>query len=395
MKEFGAWYYDLARSWDGSFPHQGPPAKWPDSTNGWDATGAYLLAYAMPLKNIWLTGGKAGGLEPMSQEEAMEVVMAGRGWSNSDRRSAYDKLSMQSLLDGLSSWSPVVRMRCASAMARRQAVPMDALLKLLDSDHLETRLGACAALQQLGPKAARAVPVLAKALEANDLWLRVQAAEALAAIGKPGMVALPQLLEKMAVGPTEEDPRGMEQRYLITVVFREMLGKYSLEGVDRDLLFKAIRAGLQNEDGRARGAIGSVYNRFSYEQIKPLLPAIHEAVVVPSPSGIMFADQIRGAGLKVLAEHRIKEGMALSLELMDIGRWNKRTRISTNLSVLESYGPAAKLVLPELRELVAQLRKHKEAKGLKEIIDRAEALAIKLEQAQPGEGETLRSIKNL
>jgi hypothetical protein len=25
MKEFGAWYFDLARAWDGSFPHQGPP----------------------------------------------------------------------------------------------------------------------------------------------------------------------------------------------------------------------------------------------------------------------------------------------------------------------------------------------------------------------------------
>jgi hypothetical protein len=25
MQEFGAWYFDLARAWDGTFPHQGPP----------------------------------------------------------------------------------------------------------------------------------------------------------------------------------------------------------------------------------------------------------------------------------------------------------------------------------------------------------------------------------
>jgi hypothetical protein len=41
MEEFGAWYFDLARSWDGSFPHQGPAQARDDSYgNGkWDATG--------------------------------------------------------------------------------------------------------------------------------------------------------------------------------------------------------------------------------------------------------------------------------------------------------------------------------------------------------------------
>jgi hypothetical protein len=48
MKEFG-WSYDLARRWDGTFLHQGPPAAKPDKYKGWDATGAYLLAYAQPL----------------------------------------------------------------------------------------------------------------------------------------------------------------------------------------------------------------------------------------------------------------------------------------------------------------------------------------------------------
>ena len=52
MKEFGAWYFDLARRWDGTFLHQGPPEPDHDSYDGWDCTGAYLLAYAMPLKKI-------------------------------------------------------------------------------------------------------------------------------------------------------------------------------------------------------------------------------------------------------------------------------------------------------------------------------------------------------
>ncbi len=56
MKEYGAWYYDFARRWDGTFPHQGPAQERKDSTGNWDASGAYLLAYAMPLKKIILTG---------------------------------------------------------------------------------------------------------------------------------------------------------------------------------------------------------------------------------------------------------------------------------------------------------------------------------------------------
>lgn len=393
MKEFGAWYFDLARSWDYSFPHQGPPEMRRDKTGGWDATGAYLLAYAMPLKKIWLTGSNSGGLKSLTEQESQKIVLSGRGWTRHDRNSAYDNLPSEVLMEGLSSWSPVVRERSADAIARRGLKPTEALITMLPSDDLNARIGACQALRKLGKDASSAVPALQKALEAEDLWLRVQAAEAIAATGDAGMVALPSLLQKLTMGPTEEDPRAMEQRYLINVVFKKMLGKHSLEGIDRELLFQAVRAGLQNQDGRARGALGSIYDRFSFEEIKPLLPAIYEAVVKPAPSGIMFADGIRGAGLKLLAKHRIKEGIPLCIELMDIQRWNKRSRMTNNLNVLESYGPAAKEVVPELRELVKQLRKHREAKGLKEITDRVEALADKLEKA--GDAEPLRSIKDL
>ena len=37
----------------------------------------------------------------------------------------------------------------------------------------------------------------------------------------------------------------------------------------------------------ARGWIDSIYQKLSYEEIKPLLPAIHEAIVTPAPSGII------------------------------------------------------------------------------------------------------------
>ena len=59
----------------------------------------------------------------------------------------------------------------------------------------------------------------------------------------------------------------MEQRYLCFSLFNRrggLIGQ-SLEGVDRELLVKAVRVGLQNEDGRARGSLGSVYTNLTYD----------------------------------------------------------------------------------------------------------------------------------
>ena len=73
MNEFGAWYYDLARDHNNQFQHQGPPQPTPDSTRGWDPTGAYLLAYAMPLKKLILTGREEPTAKQLSAEEALAI----------------------------------------------------------------------------------------------------------------------------------------------------------------------------------------------------------------------------------------------------------------------------------------------------------------------------------
>ena len=115
MQTYGAWSFDLARSWDDTFCHQGPPEKTPDSYDGWDASGAFLLAYAMPLANLYLTGKADGETGHMSPEEALATVQAGEGWDNKRRNEGYDQFNLKDLLARLSSWSPVVRERAAMA----------------------------------------------------------------------------------------------------------------------------------------------------------------------------------------------------------------------------------------------------------------------------------------
>jgi HEAT repeats len=239
------------------------------------------------------------------------------------------------------------------ALGRRKDFPVAPLIEMLNSPSLDARYGACQGLIFLRGRGAPAADALRKTLADHDLWLRIKAAEALAAIGAPAMNAVPQLLELLAQVDAKNDPRGMQQRYLSFALFERdgMLGR-SLEGMNRQSLYKAVRAGLKNEDGRARGSIGSVYRQLSFEETKPLLPAIYEAIVDPAPSGEMFADGIRVEGLRLLAQHKVEEGMnALVKYARDQNPWESQLRTPELMKILLTYGTHAKTVIPELTNL--------------------------------------------
>ncbi|QDV09389.1 hypothetical protein Poly30_49470 [Planctomycetes bacterium Poly30] len=354
MQEFGARYFDLARQWDGTFQHQGPPEERPDSYSGWDATGVYLLSYALPLRRIVLTGKQPSVVPAIDAARAASLIDDGRGWNNRDRDSFYASLDEEELLRRTGSWSPVVRERAAMALARSKAKVVPQLIERLQSKDQNARYGACQTFAHLRGAAAPAVEPLLACLDDGDLWLRVKAADALSRIGEAAMPALPALLEALASAPSDVDPRGMEQRYLCLTLFdrRNGLLRQSLEGVDEKALGTAIRAGLQNQDGRARSAVGSIYESLPFEWIEPLLPAIFEATMEPAPSGIMFADGVRTSGLNLLAKHHIEEGMEACVHYV---RYQKQhaseKRTPDVLKILDTYGAHAQRFIPELEEI--------------------------------------------
>jgi hypothetical protein len=382
MQEFGGWYFDLARCADGSFVHQGPPEPREDSYANWDATGAYLLSYALPLQKILLTGKQPSSLPIIDATAAQKLILDGRGWSNKDRNSAYDQLNGDVLLEALISWSPVVRERAAMALGRRKDVSLDPLVKMLDSSALEAQIGACQAITFLRGRGAPAVEALGRCLKSDDLWLRIKAAEALAAIGTPAMPQASELLKLLTQVDKEKDPRGMQQRYLSFALFNNgggMLSK-SLEGVDRKVLFEAVKAGLKNEDGRARGSIGSVYRNLTFGEITPLLPAILEAVETPAPSGIMFADEIRVEGLRVLATHKVSKGIPACVEyIARQNKWASEKRTPELINILLTYGVHGKTVIPQLEKIAASFEAGEENFPKRLSLDKAKMIRDAIE----------------
>lgn len=377
------WYYDLARGHDGRFPYQGGAGMegGEHKYGSWDCTGAFVLSHTFDRRELFLTGKGASKALTLSGRELAETIEAGRGFDNwSLAKDRYEAMEPKVLLGLLESWSPAVRSRAADALAKAGGDPVPQVLRLLGKRDLDARYGACQAVAALGARAAEAAPELIRFLGQDDVWLRIQACYALAAIGEPAREAAVPMLE-LALRDDPEDPRQFTQRYLAFCLFypggalrmRGLLSR-SVEGLDRDLLRRAIVRLMQNDDGRARGAVAQVFKLMTLEELAPILPEILEAVRTPSPSGVMFSNGIRLAGLEFLAKHRIAEGMELCIAVTEIDQWGKQDRIVKCMQALALYGAAAKPVLPELRDLQRRLGAHKESKNLakqKELVAQA------------------------
>jgi HEAT repeat protein len=360
-----SWYYDLARQWDTSWQYQGSPVGEEEhgKYTGWDNSGSHLLDYALPLKSLRLTGKKPFSLPPLDAAQTAAVIAAGRDFSYKGDPDYYEKRSTQQLLEGLASWSPFVRKRSAAALGKRDGNPLPELLKLLAGKHRDARYGAVEGLGQLGPRADAAAPQLRAALKDPDPWLQGLAAEAIPNLSPAERKASIGDLLAMTARNNPADPRWLAARSASVALFANYPGKRgarsiladSLEGVDRPLLYSAIRTLLQHQDSVPRSAAGKTFDHLDDRDLVALLPDIVKAIERLAPSNEMFGDGVRLAGLDLLARLHVREGMDLCLVVMEPERWGAGNRIKGCLASLQRYGTHAKSKLPALKDARARL----------------------------------------
>ena len=394
-------FFDFNRSWKGSFPYQGKAdaGKGENSYSGWDCTGAFILNYTLPMKRLYITGKGTSEKNAIKGDQLTAVIASGEGYTAWDKgMTLYHQKSTTDLLSDLSSWSPAVRFRAAEALGKKADKDslLTSLLKMLKSDSLTARYGACQAIGALGKHAKPAVPALQELLFEDDTWLRIQAVSALTNIGETSRSAIPKLLQ-LVLHEDEADPLQMTQRFLAFGLFdskgvygnKGLLSK-SIEGVDKKILYQAVEKILTNPDGRSRGTVSSIYKQLSYDEIKPILPAILLAVKEPSPSGVMFSSEIRIRGVELLAKHRIREGLELCVDTLEINKWGKNRRLQSIIPIIGSYGGSAKIILPRLRQLEKDLINHREARMLRPRLQQLQTLIKEIETAK--EAKPLRTL---
>ncbi len=387
-----AWYYDLARGWDTSFLYQGAPVGEEEhgKYTGWDCTGGYLLAYALPLKSLRLIGKKTFSVPALNAAQVETVIAAGRDYPFKNSENGYDRRTPEQLLAGLSSWSPAVRLRSSSALGKRQGNFLPAVLKLLASDNRDARYGACEALGALGPRADAAAPQLRALLKDPDPWLQSLAAEALPNLGAEARQASVSDLLAMTLRPNPADPRRMAQRAVAVALFSPYPGRRepksilakSLDGVDRELLYPAVQSLLQNEDSVVRSSVQKVFADLTDGDLVELLPAITKAIERLAPSNEMFGDGIRLGGLDILSRLHIREGMALCVSVIEPVRWGAGKRIGPCIEYLQRYGVHAQALLPQLRRVRTDLLNYAPHAQHAALLDKAIA-AIESSTATP------------
>ena len=204
-----AWYYDIARGWDAAFLYQPSPegAEEHRKYTRWDCTGSYLIALALPLKSLRLTGKKPFTTLPLGAAQVAEVIAAGRDFAFRGDENPYASRTTEQLLAGLASWSPFVRKRSAAALGQRDGDFLPALLAMLASRDGDARYGACEALGALGRRADAAAPQLRSALKDADPWVQCLAAEAIPALGAEVRKACVSDLLALTVRTNPADPR--------------------------------------------------------------------------------------------------------------------------------------------------------------------------------------------
>ena len=188
------------------------------------------------------------------------------------------------------------------------------------------------------------------------------AANAIRQLGPDARKASVDDLLRMAATPNPADPRRTAHFAAGVALFGSYPGyggptvlNGSKDGVDRNLLYPAIRSLLDNDDSVARGAPGVIFGMLDDRDLAELLPAIMKAAKEMPPTNEMFADGIFLAAADLMSRHHIREGMQLSVDLLVVPRWGMFARKDSCPVDLRRYGAHAKEVLPQLAELRQRL----------------------------------------
>ena len=362
-----SWHFDLVRRCDGSFTYDGGeqygPGQTDDNTyygrssyDGLSPAATYVLTYALPLRKLCITGKESSRAHWLSRAEAAAAVASGRFDLDCKR------LTPAQLVAAFGDWSPIVRGWAAEELARRPEAQALApqLITLAEGPDLHVRQGACEALGCL--KNTHALPVLVRLLTHQDRWLRVKAAEALKKMGDAARPALIGMLQAVVVTaePLQpvvwDDPIQLTHGQLADALFGGLM-RNSIQGVDKALLYPAIRAVSRNADGMARMHLrGTFEKQLSLEDVQALAPEILAAVLTPCPADTMFGNEIRMGGFRALTKYHFKEGIEAGVIFAKTqGGHGSESRTGVIMKEIMSYGAAARAAIPGLKELIFQL----------------------------------------
>jgi hypothetical protein len=350
------WMLDLNRRWDGKFDYDCLNGEGPNSGstyNDFRMSTAALLVYALPLRQLHLTGR---GHDPARGLTATDLADA----ASADLYSAAGR-SIADLIADTGNWSPKVRRNAAIQLGVNKASVTTAQRSQLHTVANDTtlpahvRAGACDALGRIAHSTS--APVLANLLTDPRNYVRYAAAEALRYLPSADRQAqLTKILTAAAANARpvipfdEEDPLHFDHGRLAMLLFyggnaygpKGILWN-NISGVDRGLLYPAIRAVAANPVGQARSTLASVYPLLSQADTLAVADAVVDTVLEFAPSDRMFASGVRQKGFDLMWKYDVAEGVPAGMKFIREANAGDR---SAALGVLQKYAASYTTMAP-------------------------------------------------
>ena len=312
-----------------------------------------LFAYALPLKNLYITG-RDHKKEWKFSEAELESVKKSQTFDAT-------KLSTEELFTELDSWAGYNRGKAADELVNRALKDEKFKATLLDRCHKlaldqtatnMTRTGACVILSKVTDVSS--VKILVKALTDKNTLVKAMSAKGL---GKfPREAVMPHIntildLCASTIKPTfplqEGDPLQYAQGHLGKLLFSRNWGllKDNIDGIDRKKLLAAGRAVAKNPAGGFRSEVSNLYKQLNKEETFKIGEAIIDGIQTPAPADSMFHGGIVYSGMELLSKHGIEEGLLLKGSLSPerrieyLSRYNlSKLSFDMRMKVLEDVG---------------------------------------------------------
>ena len=259
------------------------------------------------------------------------------------------------MLASLGDYDTVVRTAAAEELGKRSG-EFDTLRPQLivmaeDMTDARKREAACYALGYMGTT--DAVPALGRRLTDPDPWVRTRSADALGRLGSNALSAMNTMLTAFVTNATDpnvivwDDPLQFANAKLAKTLFATQPFRTQIRNQPPALFYEAIRVGLRQPDGAARGYLANFIKQdLNWNDVKAVAPDLVDAIAERAPADQMFAEGIRYAGLQTLGKFKVEEGLPLCLMVKE-QNWHSDDWIPFTV-LRDVYGTAAAEVLPTL-----------------------------------------------
>jgi hypothetical protein len=366
-----SWTYDLARNWDGSFTFdtygQGSGSNGtPSWSGGFQMYMACLLTYATPLRQTYSTGRDLPATPILDAADVADAELAvDLGWNYDGDADPWATRATNDLLTDLGSDLPPYRDAAAKEIGNRTAEHTTVLPTLVGmaqgtgGETMYERMGACRALGYIGNDSS--LPLLVGLLTNPSTPERVRwaaARELYPSFTWQARLAQVDLLMQAAADTDypllpldEEDPIHLTNGEVIEALFHpggegsrgclNYLLTPSLDGINRDLLYPAIRSMCNNPRGQIRSMVTSIYPSLNRDDVEHLADTVVDSTVFEAPADRMFAGGVRTNGMWVMQNHNFAEGVPIAKIVTE------EMRTKDALEDLTNYAGNSLLVQPD------------------------------------------------